>query len=233
MGEESLAPCAGAPGGHGTMTESAAATTKLVGGDPCVDFVNTVGGRVPRGAASGAPSRVRDDKLGTYEDLLAWARHAGLLDEKATRELARHAGRRPREASRVLSRAVAGRETLHHALSSLMAGRLPTPATLAALNAELGAVRGRERLVPAGDGLQWKPVGSGLLLDSVLWPVWRSAALLLTSGDASRLRRCKGEGCGWLFLDNSKNRSRRWCTMEDCGNVSKVRAFRDRRRRRS
>jgi predicted RNA-binding Zn ribbon-like protein len=212
------------------MADSSAGTMKLVGGDPCLDFVNTVGGRETSGAAAATRSVVRDDKLGSYEDLLAWAHHAALLSEKAARELARVARRRPREASAVLSRAVSTREALHRVLVSLMRGRVPPARDLAALNAELAAVRGQERLVSGASGLQWEPAPPGSGLDSVLWPVWRAAAALLTSGNASRLRQCGGEGCGWIFLDRSRNRSRRWCTMEDCGNVSKVRRFRQRRR---
>jgi predicted RNA-binding Zn ribbon-like protein len=213
------------------MAVSSAGTMKLVGGDPCLDFVNTVGGRLPSGPTPATRSAVRDDKLTRYEDLLAWARHAALLSEKRARALARVARRRPREASGVLSRAVSTREALHRVLASLMRGRVPPARDLAALNAELAAVRGQERLVPGRNGLQWRPAGTGSRLDSVLWPVWRAAAALLTSGDGSRLRECGGEGCGWLFLDRSRNHSRRWCTMEDCGNVSKVRRFRKRRRR--
>ena len=206
---------------------------KLVGGDPCLDFVNTVGGRLTSGATSATRSVVRDDKLRSYDDLLAWARHAALLSEKRARKLVRVARRRPREASRVLSHAVSTREALHRVLASLMRGRLPPARDLARLNVELAALRGRERLVAGASALHWEPAEPGSRLDSVLWPVWRAAAALLTSGDASRLRQCGGEECGWLFLDRSRNRSRRWCTMEDCGNVSKVRRFRQRRRRRA
>jgi predicted RNA-binding Zn ribbon-like protein len=87
--------------------------------------------------------------------------------------------------------------------------------------------------VPGREGLRWDWPDAGSRLDSPLWPVGRAAAALLTSGDLSRLRQCGGERCGWLFLDRSRNRSRHWCTMEDCGNVSKVRRFRQRRTRRS
>jgi len=212
------------------MTASKAGTMKLVGGDPCIDFVNTVGGRVAPDGRGDLPRVVRDDKLETYQDLVAWARHAALLDGQAARALTRRASRRRREASWVLSRAVAGREALHGVLSALMAGRTPATEDLVLLNSELLAVRRRERLVPARDGLRWDATLPVLRLDSVLWPVWRRAERVLTSGDLVRLRRCGGEGCGWLFLDRSRNRRRRWCTMEDCGNVSKVRRFRSRRR---
>jgi predicted RNA-binding Zn ribbon-like protein len=211
------------------MAASRAGTMKLVGGDPCLDFVNTVGGRLAEGDSS-TPTLVREDKLEGYDDLLAWIRHAALLDEGTLRELARMARRRPRDASRVLARVRTLREALHRVLSSLMEGRTPAPRDLAAVNAELAVARGRERLAAGPEGLRWEPGARPRRLDSVLEPIARSAAALLTSSDLSRLRRCGGEGCGWLFLDRSRNHSRQWCTMEDCGNVSKVRRFRERHR---
>jgi predicted RNA-binding Zn ribbon-like protein len=65
-------------------------------------------------------------------------------------------------------------------------------------------------------------------LDRMLWPVARSAADTLTSGDLKRVRRCARQGCDWLFVDTSKNRSRRWCSMSMCG--SRVKAGRYYRR---
>jgi predicted RNA-binding Zn ribbon-like protein len=201
---------------------------KLVGGDLCLDFVNTVGGRIPEGRGS-AGSRVLADKLSGYPDLLAWSRHTGSIAEAEARRLARAAETRPGEAAVVLGRALAFREALHRALRALMLGRRPEPKDVSALNAEIVAARGRERLVPTRDGLGWEWPDAGGRLDSPLWPVARAAAALLTSGDVSRLGQCGGERCGWLFLDRSRNRSRQWCAMEDCGNVSKVRRFRRRR----
>jgi predicted RNA-binding Zn ribbon-like protein len=212
------------------MTESAASGVKLVGGDPALDFVNTVGGRTRVGARR--RSLVRDDKLDDYRDLVAWALHAGLLGEAAARRLLGTAQRRPREAARVFGRAGRLREALHRVLRSLMDGRLSEAADLAVLNAELGAVRRRERLAPAPEGLRWQLEAGSDRLDSVLRAIGRAAAALLASPDIARLRECAGDGCGWLFLDRSKNRSRQWCTMEDCGNVSKVRRFRQRLRKR-
>jgi predicted RNA-binding Zn ribbon-like protein len=109
--------------------------------------------------------------------------------------------------------------------------RVPAPADLAALNAELVACRSRERLIARREGLRWEWHDAARHLESPLWPVARAAAALLTSPELARLRQCGGDDCGWLFLDRSRNRSRQWCTMEDCGNLSKVRRFRERRAR--
>jgi predicted RNA-binding Zn ribbon-like protein len=203
---------------------------KLVGGELCLDFVNTVGGRVPE--AGGSPgSRVLADKLAAYTDLVAWGRHTGSIGEPEARRLLRLAEGRPREAADVLERALLFREALHRTLRWLMLGRRPDPRDLSLLNAEIGTARARESLTASRDGLRWEWPDAGEQLDSPLWPVSRSAGALLTSGDLSRLRQCGGERCGWLFLDRSRNRSRQWCTMEDCGNLSKVRRFRRRQSR--
>jgi len=212
----------------GPTGESEAASAKLVGGDPCLDFVNTVGGRVP--GAPGTRSRVLRDKLGSYGDLLAWARHADVVDDRIARGLSRCAAREAAPASRVHARALAGREALHSVLTALVEGRTPPAAELAAVNTEVRAARQHERLVPTPVGLRWEYADADSRLESVLWPVWRAAARLLASEDVSHVRRCGGEDCGWLFLDHSRNHTRRWCTMEDCGNLSKVRRFRERRR---
>ncbi|RKT82193.1 Putative stress-induced transcription regulator [Saccharopolyspora antimicrobica] len=56
-------------------------------------------------------------------------------------------------------------------------------------------------------------------------------AVLLITGENERIKRCPAEDCGWVFWDNSKNRSRRWCSMRVCGNRNKARSFAARNRR--
>lgn len=199
---------------------------KLVGGDPGLDFVNTVGGR---GTAQGpGPWPVRADKLASYPDLVAFAVHAGLLSGGKARLLRRAGRARPRDAEQALGRALAFREALYRALRRRLRGRAPAPADLALINTEVAAARRREVLAAEGGSLRWGWQGESEELESPLWPVARAAAALLTSPGLGRLRQCGGALCGWLFLDRSRNRRRRWCTMEDCGNVAKVTRFRQR-----
>ena len=202
---------------------------KLVGGDPCLDFVNTVGGRVP--AVGDAQARIRDDKLAGYADLVAFGAHAGLVAESTGRGLLRLAEARPREATAALGRALAFREALYRTLRAPTLGRRPAHADLAVINEEIAASRDHEQLAAGPDGLRWEWRDAAERLESPLWPVVRAAAALLTSPERARLRQCGGDSCGWLFLDRSRNHSRQWCTMEDCGNLSKVRRFRERRAR--
>jgi predicted RNA-binding Zn ribbon-like protein len=207
-----------------TVTTTAA-TMRRVGGDPTLDFVNTVGGR--------ASGEVRADKLAAFADLVAWSRKGGLIGEAEGRALLDLAARRPREAGRLLSRARRLREALYAVLDALRDGRRPRTADLGVVNEELAAARRHDRLVPVRNGLQWRSEEAGGGLEAVLRPICHAASSLLTSSGLSRLRQCGGTDCGWLFLDLSRNHSRQWCTMDDCGNVSKVRRFRQRRRRRA
>jgi predicted RNA-binding Zn ribbon-like protein len=61
----------------------------------------------------------------------------------------------------------------------------------------------------------------------LLWPIALSALELLTSPQLIRVKKCAG--CPWVFLDQSKNLSRRWCAMDDCGTHEKIRRYVSRR----
>jgi predicted RNA-binding Zn ribbon-like protein len=205
---------------------------KLVGGRLCLDFVNTVSGRAP--ARKPGPSRkaellVGRDRLGAYPDLVRWSVGAGALTRGEAEELLGRGRRRPAEADAAFRRAVRLREAIYRIFVSVIKGWEAPASDLEVLNGEVAAARARERVVVGEDGFGWawdrRPAG----VDRVLWPLARSAAELLTSADLAFIRECQGEDCGWLFLDTSRNRTRRWCDMRDCGNLAKVRRFRRRR----
>jgi predicted RNA-binding Zn ribbon-like protein len=204
---------------------TAVAAMKLVAGDPCLDFVNTVGGRVP--GPDGLRTTVREDKFASYPDLVAFVLRRGLVPKTTVRRLTRAAGARPGEARATLQRARALRESLHRTLRALTTGRRPLAADLARINAEVAAGRRHEALAARGGRIEWewRPAA---VVGAPLWAVSRAAAALLTSPDLAHVRQCGGDACGWLFLDRSRSGRRRWCSMEDCGNVAKVRRFRRR-----
>ena len=191
---------------------------QFIGGELCLDFTNTVGGR------RGATAR---EYLNSYGDFVSWCRQAGLLDDSGVEALARGAARRPRDSATALSRAIALRETLYRVFAALVLKAQPKPFDLDHLNLELSAHLGRLRVVPGQQGFNWTWAEADPALKGPLGPIARSAADLLTSPNLlERVRQCEGDGCGWLFLDATKNQSRRWCIMSDCGNVAKVRRFR-------
>ena len=204
---------------------------KLLGGHPSLDFINTVGGWISNPGRS-APRDYRDvalrEKLDTYADLVAWSRHAGLLNERSAKQLLRTAERQSSAARSVLRRGLKLREALYRLFRSVIEGWRPQPADIERLNEELYIARSHQSLVRTGGKLELSWDTSDEALDRVLWPLAASAAELLSSGNLSRLRQCGGEDCGWLFVDTSRNRSRQWCEMSVCGNLAKVRRFRHR-----
>jgi predicted RNA-binding Zn ribbon-like protein len=186
---------------------------KFVGGLACLDFVNTVGGWLA--------GSVIDDKLESFADLIRWAELAGLS--------AGHlAGRSTRAAASVLARAHALRLALHRVLNRAIDKRRPQPGDLEVVRAELGIARKHQEFTVESGKFRWTFDDTGAP-DFVLWQISQSAADLLTSPDIERVRRCAGETCGWMFLDMTRNHSRHWCDMKDCGNRAKVQRFRQRR----
>src|SRR6266699_1788185 len=67
-------------------------------------------------------------------------------------------------------------------------------------------------------------------LEAAMQPLVESAVSLLTSAKLERLGRCGRSTCTWLFIDETRNHSRRWCEMASCGNVLKVRRHREKAR---
>jgi predicted RNA-binding Zn ribbon-like protein len=117
---------------------------------------------------------------------------------------------------------------MYRIFKAAIEGWKPPAADLALLNAELARAREHEQLVFGGGmfAVDWE--SGPAALDAMLWPAVRSAATLLTAGELARVTQCAGPDCAWLFLDSTRNRSRRWCDMADCGNLAKVRRFRGR-----
>lgn len=214
-----------------TNLEARGQKFKTVGGRLCLDFTNTVGGRdslETEQHTSRSDYAIRADKLEDYPDLVAWSVRAGSLTESEARGLLRMAKANPSAANSVFKRGLRLRETLYRIFRSIAGGLSPDENDIDFLNKELTAARVHERLAQKEERFVWTWDDESKTLDSVLWVVARSAAELLTSDELSRVRQCGGESCGWLFLDTSRNRSRQWCDMRDCGNISKVRRFRQR-----
>lgn len=190
----------------------------LVGGRLCLDFCNTTRDR------TGSP----EERISDYAELVGWSWRAGILNGEEAARLKRMARRSPTEALTVVERAIALREATHQVFSAAAAGRRVQGDALELLNAELGRAMARSQVVAADGSFTWVWSEGGRALDSMLWPIARSAADLLTGGDLSAVRQCSGHACGWLFLDTSRNRTRRWCEMRICGNRAKARRHHER-----
>ena len=116
------------------------------------------------------------------------------------------------------------REALYRVFSRRYTGELLSEADLAILNRGIREAMAHLQLKPVDGELHWDWVPETGGDQIILWSVARAAAGLLTSDQASRVRECEDDrGCGYLFIDQSKNHSRRWCSMESCGNRAKAR----------
>lgn len=178
----------------------------------CLDLINTVSWR--RGAN-------RRDDLTTAADLISWAEKAGLLPPGD----ARLWDADPAAGRRILEQTVTVRELLFRLFSAVAAGNPPAAQDLEDFNDRLGQSLARIRLVQRANGYAWAFHPGQKPLERILDPVLRSAADLLVSPDLQRLKICADHSCGWLFFDMSRNRSRRWCDMRDCGNRAKARRY--------
>jgi predicted RNA-binding Zn ribbon-like protein len=187
---------------------------KRVAGAVALDFANTCdheGGVIVA------------DWLRSYADLLDWVGQCGLLEAAQVEHLRHVAARQPAVAADIFQQALALRAAIYAVFTAIAGKQPPATEALAYLNAVLAACQSYLQIEPEGEGFQWGWAGDADALDRPLWPLARAAADLLASPALRLLRQCPAEDCGWLFLDTSRNHTRRWCDMDDCGNRAKAR----------
>jgi predicted RNA-binding Zn ribbon-like protein len=189
----------------------------IVGGHLALDFANTVDD--PDGTA-------RYDHAGTFPELVAWSVRIGILQPDQAATLLASGTEHPRASSAALQKAHALRSLLIEMFSTVAiinSGELAAGAVLDArwhdLRSYVTDAMAHSELVPDDHKyeLDWPVI---MRLDSMLWPIAVAAVQLLTSPQLARVKKCAG--CPWVFLDQSKNLSRRWCAMEDCGTHEKI-----------
>ncbi len=192
---------------------------QYVGGDSAIDLVNTVDW------TSRGPE---NERLGDLAGLIRWAEGAGIVPARAASSLRAQAQAKPREAESAYRNAVKARAVLERLFRAIAQGE-PTDDALDTFNRLLGQALQRMRVTresgkrKAGLNLRLGWAGQGESLGSILWSVLWSAASLIVSEEASRIRICGGPDCGWMYVDRSRNKLRRWCQMETCGTREKSR----------
>ena len=197
-------------------------TLSLRHGLLCLEFTNTVFWRL------------RDDPIEGftgYDIFIKWGRYIGLLTEIEFDRLAREAQAHPRKAASVLGRAIELREAIYRICLADIDNKPPDMQDLDLLNSELSKMLQHAALVHEGGSFGWGWKVSGTDLDQMFWPILQSTVELLTSQQMNKIGICEGEGCGWLFYDQSRNQSRKWCDMGDCGNRAKARRYYERKRK--
>jgi len=199
-----------------------AGNLELLGGPLCLNFTNTVNTRIP--------SR-HHDYLAQYTDLIEWGRHVGILAENQTKYLEQEAKRNPAKAAELLNQAIVLRETIYRIFVAFARQKPPATADINALNTEIKRVFAKLQITPFKKGLQWGWDRNHQAMDLPLYSIVKSAADLLTSAELPKVKQCANrEHCDWMFLDTSKNQSRRWCCMSVCGSRNKSRQYYQRKR---
>jgi predicted RNA-binding Zn ribbon-like protein len=207
-----------------TADPAAAPQFGFLGGALPLDFCNTVDWHT---------SSDPHDRFGSHRDVLEWAKQAGTIAEGKYLELIQLLDDEEREGQQqeAFRRTVAIREAIFRIFASHARGVSPLQPDLEKLRnrwseaiqlSRLEYVSGKYVFVWEGQDLY----ESQAVFERPIYPVIRAAVELLCSPELARVKICEGSpGCGWLFLDTTKNGSRRWCSMRDCGNREKTRRF--------
>jgi predicted RNA-binding Zn ribbon-like protein len=207
------------------MTDSRNDELRIVGGHLALDLVNTVAPRIP-------DSTDGHDYVAAPAELLAWSRRVAIIDEAEAGAITAAWQASPAVAGQALRATVEIREATYAVLARRLAELPADEGALEHLSLRWAAAAARSALAPGAVSAVEVVVGTspGQTIPDRLA---MAAVELLRTVDLSRLRTCPVAegGCGWLFLDHSRNGSRRWCSMADCGTQAKIRKLTERRRR--
>ena len=189
----------------------------LDSGNIVLDFANT---------AEFHASEQPDERLNSYADLVSWAAAAGIISRQVVKALLSSSKENPKRAKKALQDALELREIIYSIFSTLADDNPPRQKDLAEFNKFLSRSLKHARVMDAEEIYTWGWDNMEASLDSLVWPVARETANLLTSPDMKRVGECADDrGCGFLFIDTSRNHSRRWCSMESCGNRAKAQRY--------
>jgi predicted RNA-binding Zn ribbon-like protein len=188
---------------------------ELIAGHPALDLVNTLDWRF----RDNGP----EELLPSYNDLLRFSAQSELLTVKQVRQIVRTTTESAAADALVACREL--REAAADVLYAAVDDRTPVASQIKLLDRFFKEAREHQRLAWCGSRLVWEWPASECCAELPFWTLSLSTARLLTSGDMNRLRACEKPDCRWLFLDTSKNHTRRWCDMKICGNRMKARRF--------
>jgi predicted RNA-binding Zn ribbon-like protein len=194
---------------------------EFTGGNLCLDFANTVDNRASDHA---------NELLTDYSSLLRWGEESGAVNKKTVERLNTLAGESPGNAQLTVRHAVQVRDAIYDIFSAVAQRRGIPSTALATLNKAVQNASEHAQVVHTNRHFAWEWILPESRLDSMLWPVARAVAELLTSDDLAYVRQCASDTCAWLFLDKTKNHRRRWCDMKTCGNRDKARRYYQRQR---
>ncbi|TMU85839.1 hypothetical protein FGG79_11610 [Bacillus sp. BHET2] len=190
----------------------------MVGERLCMDFINTVSWR--------ESTEKRRDWFTSYAKLVDWSVHAEVLTAQQAQHLLVEAGENPSQEAETLKQAIELREVMYRMFKSISKKSSMDEQDLARFNESVRTFYRSLQVIQDEDQFTLEFKQTEKDLDTMLPPILQSAVdLLVSKNELERVKQCEGDPCGWLFFDTSRNKSRRWCSMADCGNRAKVRRF--------
>ena len=204
------------------LPPSRAASLALVGGELALNFANTSSGRGSTG---------HQEHLRATGDVVDWAEHARAILPQDADWLRSMTPQDPQLAQKLLMAALALRESIYNLGAELAAGRPAPREEVDRIAAVQASSLAKAALQPIAGRYAWSWDAKTSPIEAVLGPISLSAMKMLMQADLTRIKQCPGEKCGWLFLDATKNKSRRWCEMEVCGNRAKQKRRAERMRK--
>jgi predicted RNA-binding Zn ribbon-like protein len=190
-------------------------TFELIAGHPALDLVNTLDWRFREGNP--------DELLENYSDLVRFCEQSNLLTLSQARRILRTVSEPV--AVRVLSATKELREAASEIFYAVLGGRDPNALPIKILDARFKSAHEHQKLLWTESRLSWDWPPAATTPELPLWLLSLCAADLVTSDEFHKVRECGNSECRWLFLDTSKNHTRRWCDMKICGNRMKARRF--------
>ena len=182
--------------------------------DLCLAYANTLSWR-----GSGAPV----ERLTALGDLLGWLESSAGVAAAAVEEIEAWSREHPKKAATVFAEAIAVREAVFRIFAAFAGGEAVRDQDFAALRNALAEAPARSQLARGGGSYAWRVEPVRPTAPDLLAPVLWSAGDLVLNAARFRIRQCANEKCLWLFVDESKSGTRRWCDMASCGNRAKAR----------
>jgi predicted RNA-binding Zn ribbon-like protein len=193
-------------------TSNTSSTIVVPRRDLCIDFANT---RYWRGSE---PIETVHD----FSEMVRWCETNAMLGREAAERALQCTEKHGRDAAVIFDDAIALRETIYRICFAIADDKTAEARDVAAVNAALDGAPERRVLAHRERAFGWRIDRDALSAAGLLAPVLWSAGDLIVSPEVERLRHCLNDQCGWLFMDDSKNGSRRWCSMRSCGNRAKA-----------
>jgi predicted RNA-binding Zn ribbon-like protein len=195
----------------------------LTGGHLALDLANTVSRR--------GDSARRREHLDSYLDVLSFLRQSKVLSAKQVQELSHAVLHNPSDARRSFARIIRLREAIYRVFAAIAQRKLVAARDLSLISEFAVEALRHRALTPVNGGYAWQWIADDRNpFDRLIWPMAQAATDLLTSDELKIVRFCEAPDCEWLFLDHSRNHSRRWCDMTSCGNRAKARRHYERLR---